>query len=570
MGAADERRLKALPVLLCAASVAVPVLVGLLATLLPAFGVLPALGGTAFSLAPWRILFGEPGLWASVCLALQVGLGTTAVSVGAVACACAAFHAAGWFARVKAASAPILASPHVAIGLGVLAVAAPSGWVARLISRGAALLGSAFWRLPPDVVTVGDPAGIALVLGLVLKEAPYLLFMAVAALGQIPAMRLMDVARTLGQPAPVAWLKIVFPLVYRQMRLPVLAVLVYAMSSVDMALLLGPDSPPPLANLVVRWFFDPDLSMVFPASAAACLLLAVSGLAVVVWIGAERLAGWVGRAWAQSGARGGSRAIILAGLALPVLVGLAWLGLVAVMIWSVAGPWRFPDLLPVSLDLRTWRDQAAGLAGPLRVSLGAALAATALALGMSVVALDAVARHGPRARPALLGLVLLPLLVPQAGFLFGVQIALLDLGLDGGWPALIWAHLLFVLPYVLLTLSGPWRALDPRLADVAACLGARPWRVLLAVKLPILLRPVLTALAVGVAVSCGQYLSTVFAGGGRLATLATEAVTLASGGDRRVLGVYAVVQMAVPLMFYGLAVGVPRVVWRRRRGLLRA
>ena len=39
--------------------------------------------------------------------------------------------------------------------------------------------------------------------------------------------------------------------------------------------------------------------------------------------------------------------------------------------------------------------------------------------------------------------------------------------------------------------------------------------------------------AVGFAVSAGLYLPTLFAGGGRFVTLTTEAVTLASGGDRR-------------------------------------
>ena len=40
--------------------------------------------------------------------------------------------------------------------------------------------------------------------------------------------------------------------------------------------------------------------------------------------------------------------------------------------------------------------------------------------------------------------------------------------------------------------------------------------------------------------SVGQYLPTLFAGNGRVATLTTEAVTLAAGADRRVIGVYAV------------------------------
>jgi len=562
VGTADERRLRALPAGLALGAVAVPVVAGLLGTMLPAFGLLPALGGRDISLEPWRILFAQPGLAASVRLTLTAGLGATALSLGGVALFFAACHGTGWFRWVQASTAPVLATPHVAVAIGFLALAAPSGMLARLASSWAT-----GWHQPPDIATVNDAWGVSLTLGLALKEAPYLLLMAGAALNGIPAARLMAVARSLGQPAPVAWLKAVFPLVYWQLRLPVLAVLAYALSAVDVALLLGPDSPPPLAVLVVRWFFDPDLSRLFPAAAASCLLLGLTAAAVLLWMLIERAVAGAALRWAASGRSAGAGVIGLAALALPILQALALLSLAAASLWSVAGPWRFPDALPTRLDWTTWTAQAGSLAGPFGTTLGVALAATGLAMLLSVAALEAVARHGGAARPGWLALIYLPLLVPQTAFLFGFQVALLGLGLDGGWAALVWAHLVFVLPYVLLSLAVPWAALDPRLAGASACLGASRLRTLLRIKLPILLRPLLAAFAVGVSVSAGQYLATVFAGGGRHATLATEAVTLASGGDRRVLGVFATMQMALPLLFYALALMLPRVVWRHRAAL---
>lgn len=552
---------RAFPTALAAGVVAMPVLGGLLGTILPAFGFLPALGGAHLSLDPWRVMLAQPGLGASVWLSVSTGLAATLISLALVALFTAAFHATSIFRMVQAAIAPLLATPHIAIAIGLLAIAAPSGLVARAI---APLAG---WSTPPDVATVNDAAGISLVVGLVLKEAPYMLLMALAALNQIPATGLMAVARSLGQPAPVAFLKIVFPLVYRQIRLPVLAVLAYAMSVVDVAILLGPERRPPLAVLVVRWFFDPDLSKVFPAAAAACLVLLCTAAALLGWRIAERAIGPMLRRWAASGGRSGAKAIRLSGFAMPVLLALAGLSLTAAAMWSAAGPWRFPDLLPFRFDLSSWAAQQASLSAPFRTTLVTALAATSLALILSVAALEAVARHGRAARRGLLAFTLLPLLVPQASFLFGLQVALLSLGLDGGWIALIWAHLVFVLPYVLLSLTMPYLALDPCLAHTAACLGASPFRILMTVKLPILLRPLLAATAVGIAVSAGQYLATLFAGGGRMATLATEAVTLASGGDRRVMGVFAVAQTALPMAFFAIALLLPRLVWRRRAAL---
>ncbi|MFN6954663.1 MAG: ABC transporter permease [Acetobacteraceae bacterium] len=562
MGTPRRSLSAALPALLVFGVVAVPVAAGLVGTLLPAFGLLPAIGAERLSLDPWRRLLAEPGLVRAALLSVSTGLGATLLSLLLVALFCAGAQGTRAFARAQAFAAPVLATPHAALAVGVLFLIAPSGLLLRLVSPWATGL-----HVPPDIATVNDPWGLALLLGLVLKETPYLLLMMLAALNQIPAARLMAVAASLGQPKPVAWLKAVFPLAYRQIRLPVFAVLAYSVGTVDVALILGPTTPPTLAPLLLRWATSPDLSLLPPASAGAVLLLGLALAAVGAWIAAERVAARIGRRWAASGRRGGAWALGLGAALLPAALLLAYCALAALLLWSIAGPWRFPDALPESVHPGTWAGQAGALAMPAANSLLVALGATAVALLLAVAALEARARHGAAALHWLLALTPLPLLLPQAGFLLGLQTALLGFGLDGGLVPVMLAHLVFVLPYVLLSLAGPYAALDPRLARVGACLGASPRRVFLAVKLPVLLRPLAVAAAVGVSVSIAQYLATLLAGGGRVATLTTEAVALAAGGDRRVLGVFAVAQAAIPLAAFGLALLLPALLWRDRAGL---
>jgi putative thiamine transport system permease protein len=123
------------------------------------------------------------------------------------------------------------------------------------------------------------------------------------------------------------------------------------------------------------------------------------------------------------------------------------------------------------------------------------------------------------------------------------------------------------MPYVFLSLSEPWRAFDRRYEAVAAGLGKKRSTVLLSIRLPILLRAVLTAAAVGFAVSVGQYLATVLVGAGRLPTITTEAVALASGGDRRIIGVYAFLQMLLPAAAFAIATLAPTLIFRHRRAM---
>jgi putative thiamine transport system permease protein len=314
---------------------------------------------------------------------------------------------------------------------------------------------------------------------------------------------------------------------------------------------------------------DPDLALWFRAAAGAMVQLGIVVAALAAWRLAETGVAALGRCWAFSGGRGrfdtlagaaGSAAAVVA--TLPVLLGLAGLA-----VWSVAGFWAFPDVLPAQFTLRTWTAAAPGLLEAMRVSVIIALAATAFALALVLAWLDFGDRSGRAAAAPVLWLLYLPLIVPQVAFLFGLQILGLSLGLDGTLAGVILAHVVFVLPYVFLSLADPWRALDRRFAEVAASLGARPAGLFWRLRLPMMLAPVLTAAAVGFAVSIGLYLPTLLIGGGRVATLTTEAVALAAGGDRRLIGVWGLAQSVAPFAGFAVALAVPSLVWRRRRGL---
>jgi len=454
---------------------------------------------------------------------------------------------------------PLLAVPHLALAVGLAFLIAPSGWLVRLVAPW-----PSGWHTPPDVALVQDPLGLALAFGLVLKETPFLVLMTFGALGQVNAAPQLRMARSLGYGPVQAWLKVVLPQVYPQIRLPVYAVLAYALSVVDMAIVLGPTTPPTLATLVFHWFSDPDLAMRFQAAAGAALQLAVVALAILFWRALEALIARLARPWLVHGGRGGAgRAPRLAAwAAMAVLFGCSLGSFLGLALWSVAWRWRFPDALPQSWSLARWPEQLAALAGPLWTTLALGLAATAIAIALVAGCLENESRNQQRPGPGALALLYVPLLVPQIGFLFGVQVLFLWLGLGDGWLAVIWSHLLFVLPYVFLTLAEPYRSLDPRYARTALALGKPPWLVWLRIKLVMLLRPLLIAMAVGFAVSVAQFLPTLFAGGGRFATLATETLTLAGGGDRRIVGVFGFALAALPFLAFALALAV--VAWRFR------
>jgi len=299
--------------------------------------------------------------------------------------------------------------------------------------------------------------------------------------------------------------------------------------------------------------------------------LGVALVALGAWRLGELAAARIGGRRLEAGGRGrGAREAVLqaAGTVAAVLAtGPVLMGLAGLALWSVAGLWPFPAVLPDTLALRTWAAALPGLGDPVRTSLVVGAAAVAISLALVLASLEAGLRHGRGAGARVMWLLYLPLIVPQVAFLFGLQTLAVAARLDAQLGGVILAHVVFVLPYVYLSLAEPWRALDPRYAAVGASLGAGADRLFWMVRLPLLLAPVLTAAAVGFAVSIGLYLPTLLVGGGRVATLTTEAVALAAGGDRRLIGLYGLAQMLAPMAGFALALAVPALVWRRRRAL---
>jgi len=221
----------------------------------------------------------------------------------------------------------------------------------------------------------------------------------------------------------------------------------------------------------------------------------------------------------------------------------------ALALGSVSGVWPFPAVLPHSWTLDAWQAVVAS-GGTLGHTLTLALAAAGAALVWSVVWLEWAPLAWDRAaRPLLYATLALPALL----WVPGLYPWVLRAGGEGRWAGVWIAHALAALPYVLVALSPAYLGFDARYAQVAASLGQGRARFLLRVKWPLLRRALAASWAVGFAVSVAQYLPTLYLGAGRVNTVTTEAVALASGGHRSLAGAYAALQWFLPALGFALA-----------------
>jgi len=530
-----------------------PLLLVLIAAV-PIGAALWAVGAQMFDVTAWQALWADPQTWRAWGMTLWTGLASTALAWITVAHVLASGFIRQQLGRWLSHLPALLATPHAAMAIGLVLWLSPSGWALRLVSPG--LTG---FDAPPPWFTTQDPWGLGLILALWLKEVPFLLWVAATQMQREDLRRRWQaeyaLAQTLGRTPAQAFAHIIWPQLAPRLRWPLLAVLAYGLTVVDMALIIGPATPPTLAVLAWQWLSDADLLTQSQGVAAAGWLtgtVLVGGVVAVVVLRAFAAM----RPFASRGATPQTALSALDGR-LPLRSNAVWTLILttyaavwfALTVGSVSGVWPFPHVWPELWTLNAWQ-QVASSAHTVWTTLGLGVASASVCLLWSVAWLELAPR---RWQQALQPWFLLPLVLPSVLWVVGLYSLALHTRLEGQWLGLCLAHAVMVLPYVLLALVPAYQAVDPRQAALVASLGHGRWVYLWRVKWPLLQRAIASAWAVGFAVSVAQYLPTLYVGAGRFATVTTEAVTLAAGAQRSLMSAYAALQMLLPIAAFALA-----------------
>ncbi|MEM8848815.1 MAG: molybdate ABC transporter permease subunit [Pseudomonadota bacterium] len=167
----------------------------------------------------------------------------------------------------------------------------------------------------------------------------------------------------------------------------------------------------------------------------------------------------------------------------------------------------------IALPPEAWE----ALALSLRVSVVAVLASLPLAIWVAHV----LARGAFRGKGVLDALVHLPLVLPpvvtgyallllfsRAGPIGGV-LEPLGLGIAFRWTGAALAAAVMAFPLVVRSIRLAIEAVDPKLEEAAATLGASPWRVWITVTLPMAAPGVLAGVVMGFAKAFGEFGATI-------------------------------------------------------------
>ncbi|OMI86525.1 iron ABC transporter permease [Streptomyces sp. M1013] len=320
-----------------------------------------------------------------------------------------------------------------------------------------------------------------------------------------------EAARMLGASRLRAWRQVTLPALAPAVAAAALMVFLFTFTSFGVVQILG---GPAFSTLEVEIYRQ--TSQVFDLSTAAVLTLiqfaAVAAvLAVHAWTVRRRETALrlVDAATTARRPRGAGQWALLAGV-LGVIAVLLVLPL-AVLVQRSLGASGFGYYRALTRE-----DGGAFLVPPIESignSLQYAVAATGIAVVIGALAATALTRRDAgRFVRGFDALLMLPLGVSAVTVGFGFLIALDEPPLDlrSSWILVPLAQALVGVPFVVRTMLPVLRAVDGRLREAAAVLGASPWRVWREVDLPMVRRALLVAAGFAFAVSLGEFGATVF------------------------------------------------------------
>ncbi|MEO7059175.1 MAG: ABC transporter permease subunit [Lapillicoccus sp.] len=234
-----------------------------------------------------------------------------------------------------------------------------------------------------------------------------------------------------------------------------------------------------------------------------------------------------------------------------VLVTGTLLPLLPLLVWSVAGQWRYPALTPQHVDLRGLRllvDPRAQIPQGLLTSSLIAAAVAALACVIGYPAGRAVGLYRFRGRRLVQVLLLAPVIVPGLAAAVGLQVFFIHYGLADTAAGVVLVQLVPTVPYTATVLAAAFANLDTDYESQARALGAGPTRVLLFVTLPLMRPALLLAALFAFLISWSDYVLTLLIGGGEVTTLPLLLFASISSSDTTAAAALALLVIAPPLL----------------------
>jgi len=227
------------------------------------------------------------------------------------------------------------------------------------------------------------------------------------------------------------------------------------------------------------------------------------------------------------------------------------LPLVAFFINAFSFRWFYPQLIPNELSMQAWvrlklipKEGFRSLDGFIDLWLSNPAIIKALVNSVTIgvivtivsiiIALPAARVLGLlnfRFKKLIIFIMISPTILPPIAFVLGLNINFISWGFSGSYWGVCLVHLVPIMPYVVLTMTGIFANYNPDFEHQARTLGANKIRTFYLITLPAIAPGMVVAALFAFLVSWSQYLLTFLIGAGKVTTLPLLVFPTASSGN---------------------------------------
>jgi len=248
------------------------------------------------------------------------------------------------------------------------------------------------------------------------------------------------------------------------------------------------------------------------------------------------------------------------------------LPLIAFFINAFSFRWFYPQLIPKELSLQAWvrlklipREGYRSLDGFLDLwlsnptiikalvnSVTIGLIVTVVSIIIALPAARVLGLLNFRFKKIIIFIMVSPTILPPIAFVLGLNINFISWGFSGNFWGVCLVHLVPIMPYVVLTMTGIFANYNPDFEHQARTLGANKLRTFYLITLPSIAPGMVVAALFAFLVSWSQYLLTFLIGAGKIMTLPLLVFSTASSGNPALTAAISIVFIfpAIVILFF--------------------
>lgn len=163
----------------------------------------------------------------------------------------------------------------------------------------------------------------------------------------------------------------------------------------------------------------------------------------------------------------------------------------------------------------------------------------------------------------------LPMMNPEIVTAIGFMLLFITFRVEKGYVTMLFAHIAFCIPYVMLSVMPKIRSLDPNLADAAMDLGATPWWALTKVIVPQIMPGIVSGALIAFTMSIDDFIISYFVTGGGVKNLSITVYTMSKRVNPSINAISTLVVLLITAVLVLINVAPKRMAQRAQKAELR-